>query len=159
MLQKKRFAIGKIERYQGNLRQAQQFLDAKFSGTDLVTGRNFVCHLAGVICELKQSNRAEKLLVKELITMKRLGFQEYPGGRRLQLSLAETLLQQSRLKEAEDTYLGPVIEKDCPNPTIDTKVEKLRLWVGVPRVYQLDRLWLKALKIWKKALRASWVCG
>ena len=66
--------------------------------------------------------------------MKGSGFQEYPGGRRLQLSLAETLLQQSRLEEAEDTYLGPVIEKDCPNPTIDTKVEKLRFWVGLPGV-------------------------
>ncbi len=160
VLRRKSIAIGKIERYQGNFDHAQQHLEVLLGNErlDAVTGRSLICHLAGVLCELNREARAETLLREEISVLDDLGFGDIPSGRRLRLSLAETLLLQGRLQEAASIYLGLAMVEDCPNPTIVTGIEKVRLWMGLARVSHLKRSWREALENWSNALRASEDC-
>ena len=163
VLKKKEVTIGRIDRYQGKFQLARERLtpsrdeDAKLDG---VTGRSRISHLACVLCELGEPRKAQMLLCQEIKIMEKLGSQDISSGRSLRLSLAEALLQQESLKEAEDIYLRlkEVIE-DCPNPNFVVGIQKLRLWMGLARVSHLKRSWSDALTKWEKALRASEDCN
>lgn len=95
------------------------------------------------------------LLCEEIKTLEKLGMQDISSGRCLRFSLAEALLQQQSLKEAEAIYLRlkEVIE-DCPNPNFTIGIEKLRLWMGLARISHLKQSWSDALIKWEKALKA-----
>jgi len=163
VLKKKEVTIGRIDRYQGKFRLAREHLtplsdvDAKLDG---VTGRSRISQLACVLCELGEPGKAQMLLCQEIKIMEKLGSQNISSGRCLRLSLAEALLLQASLKEAEDIYLRlkEVIE-DCPDPNFTIGIDKLRLWMGLARISHLKHSWSDALTRWKKALRASEDCN
>lgn len=161
VLKKQYIAIGRIERYLGNFLTAQEYLtppvdeDIKL---DAVTGRYRISHLASVLCELNQADKARRLLLEEINVLEELGLQNISSCRCLRLSLAEANLLQGNLPEAEKTYLSVKVAKDCADLTIVTAIEKLRLWMGLARISHLRGLWSQALANWEKALRASDDC-
>jgi len=162
VLRRNEVTIGRIDRYQGKFRLAREHLtplpdvDAKLDG---VTGRNRISQLACVLCELGKPREAQMLLCEEIQTMEKLGSQDISSGRCLRLSLAEALLQQGSLKEAEDIYLRlKEVVEDCPNPNLAIGIDKLRLWMGLARISHLTHSWSDALIKWEKALRASEDC-
>ena len=156
VLKKSLIARGKIQRYQGEFEQARQYLEAAVN-CDIVTavnGRSLACHLAGVLCELNDAQRAQILLRDEIKLLSSFGLQNIPSGRRLRISLAETFLLQRHLDEADNMFCELVVQ-NCPNPSI----EKVRLCIGLARISHLRGLWPKALENWQKVLRASENCN
>lgn len=163
VLKKKEVTIGRIDRYQGKFRLAREHLtplsdvDAKLDG---VTGRDRISQLACVLCELGEPRKAQMLLCEEIKIMEKLGSQDISSGRCLRLSLAEALLQQGSLKEAEDIYLRlKEVVEDFPNPNFTIGIEKLRLWMGLARISHLKHSWSDALIKWEKALGAAEDCN
>lgn len=162
VLVEKKVTVGRLDRYQGNFRLARERLtlltdvDAKLDG---VTGRNRISQLACVLCELREPRKAQEILCGEIETLEALGLQDISSGRCLRFSLAEALLQQRLLKEAEDVFLRlkEVIE-NFPNPNFTTGIENWRLWVGLAMISHLKESWSDALTRWETALKASEDC-
>ncbi|KAL9126212.1 MAG: hypothetical protein Q9217_004704 [Psora testacea] len=164
ILKKMEVTRGKIDRYQGNFEHARTRLtppsdeDAKLDG---VRGRHRISHLAGVLCELGESRKAEKLLRQEIGIMEKMNSQYISSGRCLQLSLAEALLEQGMLEEAEKIYLKlkQIIENCSSDFNIVLGIQNLRLWTGLARVSHCARRWSEAVTDWEKALSVSEDCN
>ena len=144
-LKKSLIARGKIQRCQGNLGRARQYLEAAINCAMVtaVNGRSLACHLAGVLCELNDAYRAQMLLHDEIKLLPSLGLQNTPSGRRLRISLAETLLLQTHHDEADKLFYELMVQ-DCPNLSI----AMVRLCIGLARISHLRGLWPTALENW-----------
>lgn len=154
---------GKIYRYSGDFPQARNFLvpqQGENPVLDQVTAWTRISHLAAVHCELGQPDIAVGILRDELRTMEALGIQNQRKGRCLQLALAEALLQQRQLEEAQCIYLKVMdIFHQISDADMITKISKLRVCIGFARVSHIRKDWSGALGYWNKALKAATECG
>ena len=160
VLVKREVIEAKIDCYLGNFLQAWERLIHPVAGLDEVTASTRISHLAAIHCELRQPGKAVEILREEVQTMKGLRLQNQVKGRCLLLALAEALLQQNQLEEAQSIYLevrdmlGRISYTD-----MITKMSNLRMWIGLARILDVESKWSGALKYWNEALKAATECG
>lgn len=146
---------GKVLRWQGDftkshecLKEALQKTEADDMSKDLRT--EVVCNLGDTLIELSRFKEAQELLDKEYDFLKKSGRANSKVSRTLQLSLAETYMQQWNVTEAEHYYeeLSGKFEKD--------KFARLRWTIGVARVAHVRSDWKLAQKRWQNALNLAY---
>ena len=159
VLKRKKITVGKIYRYEGRFREARECLTPSLgedAALDGVTGRSRISHLAAVLCELGKPDKAQEILKSEIELMETLETQNLRQGRGLRLALAEALVEQKLLKEAEDIYSTlKELFRNTPNTDTTTQMCDMRIRVGLARISHLKNYWSDALGYWEEALQAS----
>ncbi|MCJ1248447.1 hypothetical protein MMC30_005665 [Trapelia coarctata] len=160
VLQRKKIMEGKIFRYQGKFREAQERLTPSLgcenAALDGATASTRIPHLAAVLCELGEPEKAQEILESEIQLSEALNTHNLRQGKGLRLALAEALLEQRLCKKAEDIYLTlEELFKNTPNTNMDTQMCNMRIRVGLARISHLNNHWSNALCYWENAL-AYW---
>ncbi|KAF3936592.1 hypothetical protein ABW19_dt0207138 [Dactylella cylindrospora] len=152
--------LGKVLRYQGRFDEAlpllqnvldECFVDDFFEGSAWY--RVLLSNVADLLAELDRPAEARELIQRELQPMYKRGTQDIATGRRLRVSLAETLLQEGKFDEAKDVLLRLEEAHRNSNSTDHSMANSLfRVLIGLARVYHKQSLWDQALSYWKKSL-------
>jgi tetratricopeptide (TPR) repeat protein len=119
-----------------------------------------ISNISDIYCELRQPERGEQLMRGELSGMIMTGIQNIGTGRRLQLSLVETLISQRSFMEAQSVLSD--LAKAYEEIASDAKFEgdsHLRMLICQARVYHLQSQWQDALNTWRQALSLTQTSG
>lgn len=112
-----------------------------------------VWELAGLLCEVGDPVRAERILLDTLKPMAEANILDIRNGRRLRLSLAETYLQRHMFDQAEQLLY---ILKDAfdSDGQLDNLAQEcvFRIWMMLARKSHMQFAWIEALSRWRKAL-------
>lgn len=168
ILRTKNLALGKVFRFEGHFEKAlpyftdllrQSEIDVFFEGT--VHHRILLSNIADMYCELGQPARAAEVLKVELQNISTGSTLSVNNERRLHLSMAESLLRQNYLDEAEQCLqdLRPAYDA-CKDKEMLTRLGIFRMWMGLARISHLRSQWDDALARWHEALHvletATW---
>lgn len=148
--------LGNILRYSGQFQEASSYLEKVLS--ESLDERIFdalccdiQCGLADSYCELDRSVDARNLLQNGLKRLEDTGSCHTNKSTRLYLSLAETYMRESRLGEADDIFQH--LQAQTSNDPRRTKMQSIRLFIGLARVAHLREECLTALGHWTEALK------
>ncbi|KAL9121255.1 MAG: hypothetical protein Q9187_002190 [Circinaria calcarea] len=161
VLRSRNVALGKILRCEGHFSDALSYLtdvlgesayDQSYEGTG--ERRLLLCNIADLYCELDQPTSAQEILQLELKEMSEGECKNVSSGRRVQLSLIESLLRLRMFDKAEESSwnLEPAYEA-ISNPDALTSISHFRLWTGLARISHLTCRWEEALPRWRRALK------
>ena len=142
---------GKVFRYQGQFSNSlaclqRALLETKHEGSLRDARPRLICDLGDIYCELGDALHAEHLLQTEIQRLDDRRKKNFKDWYLLQLSLAESLWEQGRFKEAETLCLG------IQSSFRLSKLDKLRLSTLFGRIYYVQCDWSNAHYYWTKAL-------
>lgn len=112
-----------------------------------------VWELAGLLCEVGDPVRAERILLDTLEPMAEANILDIRNGRRLRLSLVETYLQRHMFEQAEELLfrLKDAFESDGQLDNL-AQESMFRIWMMLARKSHMQFAWSEALSRWRKAL-------
>jgi tetratricopeptide (TPR) repeat protein len=149
--------MGKILKYQGRFEEALLLLEPLLEDRSLpFQGSGWYCvllsNVADLQCEMGRPDEAEKLLNENLQIMINNKTEDLATGRRLRLSLAESLLSRQKYNDAEKVWLQ-LLKTYETTPRVDyaTAVNKFRVLIGLARVHHMQGRWERALERWRQA--------
>ncbi|KAI9856193.1 MAG: hypothetical protein M1813_009210 [Trichoglossum hirsutum] len=159
--------LGRILRDEGRFQEAFTHFERvleESEGDDLYKSTGWfpvlLSNIAELHCELHRPAGARDILQPALADLTRKNWQDVSYGRRLQLSMAESLIQCGSYDEAEE-YLRNLqrIYEDLPNPDMPSRAGHFRVWAGLARMSHLGSRWDEALVRWGQALKKWEDCG